>query len=623
MATSSLPKIPLRSVLITTLAVLLMALELLAAINGSLAPLESVEMTARDGLMRLRGVRPPDPNIVIVAIDDFSFNWTGYQWPWPRAYLAQIVNQLNQAGARLIGVDIFLFEPGYDPGGDEALAAALAQARSAVTVIQIFKDEALGAVTIKTPLPLYLDGLDGLGLTGIPLDDDAIDRGLQPFDLFGEQVYYHWAFQTAALFLGTEPPSLTADGLFFNGQKIPLSQGRFLINFAGPAGTYPTYSAADVADGLVAPSAFRDKIVLIGATSITLHDVYPTPFSASEMTPGVEIVANAIATLLSGEYLHVTPPWVNLLIILLMALLAALLGHIRRPALALLALFGALAAYFGICFFAFTRFNWYLPLAAPEAMLFLGVVVQFVEQAVTQEVEKRRVRGLFSRFLSAEMVDQLITTQDITSLNKRATVTILFSDIRGFTSLSEKMTPEELVLLINPYLEAMTAIIHRNGGTVDKYEGDAVIAFFGEPVPHPDHAIRAVRAAVEMRLELARLNQRWQAEGRLQRGLEIGIGIHTGEVFVGLIGSAQRISYTVIGDSANLAARLQDQTKIVGWPILVSEQTASLVSDEFEIEFAARQAIRGKSEMINIYKVIGRKGAPPEERIGPLTDQSI
>lgn len=616
-------KITLRLFLLAAMAALLILLDVFSAMSGVSTPLERVELAVRDGLMRLRGVRPPDPEIVIVAIDDFSFNWTGYQWPWPRAYLAQIVSQLDQAGARLIGVDIFLFEAGYDAGGDEALAAALSQATLSVVVIQIFKDESLGVVTLKTPLPLYLDGLDGLGLTGVHLDDDAIDRGLQAFDSFGDDVYYHWAFETAALLLDADSPSITSGGLVFNGQEIPLTQGRFLVNFAGPAGTYPTYSAADVADGLLDPAIFRDKVVLIGATSITLHDVYPTPFSASELTPGVEIVANAIATILSGEYLHVTPPWVNLLIILLMALLAGLIGRIRRPALALLALIGALAAYFGICFFAFARLDWYLPVAGPEAMLFLGVVVQFVEQAIAQEVEKRRVRSLFTRFLSPEMVDQLLATQDITSLNKRANVTILFSDIRGFTSLSEKMTPEELVLLLNPYLEAMTAIIHSNGGTVDKYEGDAVIAFFGEPVPHPDHAARAVRAAVEMRLELARLNQRWQAEGRLQRGLEIGIGIHSGEVFVGLLGSAQRINYTVIGDNANLASRLQDQTKIIGWPILLSEQTAQLVADEFEVEFAARQAIRGKTEMVNVYKVLGRKGAPAGERIGPLEGQSV
>ncbi len=623
MKTLRFPQPNLRLALLAGIAILLMILDILGMTASVAGPLERVELAVRDGLMRLRGVRPPDPEIVIVAVDDFSFNWTGYQWPWPRAYLAQIVSQLDQAGAKLVGVDIFLFEEGYDAGGDESLAAALSETPYSVAVIQIFKDENLGTVTLKTPLPLYLDALDGLGLTGVNLDNDAIGRGLQAFDTFADDVYYHWAFEIATLVLDVDRPSLTSGGLMFNGQEIPLTQGRFLVNFAGPAGTYPTYSAADVADGLVDPAVFRDKIVLIGATSITLHDVYPTPFSASELTPGVEIVANAIATILSGEYLHVTPPWVNLLIILFMALLARLIGRIRRPALALLALTGALAAYFGICFFAFARLDWYLPVTAPEAMLFLGVVVQFVEQAIAQEVEKRRVRNLFSRFLSPEMVGQLLATHDISSLNKRANVTILFSDIRGFTGLSEKMTPEEVVLLLNPYLEAMTAIIHRNGGTVDKYEGDAVIAFFGEPVPHPDHAARAVRAAVEMRLELARLNRRWQAEGRLQRGLEIGIGIHTGEAFVGLLGSAQRINYTVIGDNANLASRLQDQTKIIGWPILVSEQTAQLVADEFDVEFAARQAIRGKTEMVNVYKVLGRKGAPAEERIGPLEDQSV
>lgn len=613
----------LRRILLVGLALLFLVLEILGAFPNVVAPLERLELAARDGLMRLRGVRAPDPRIVIVAIDDFSFNWTGYQWPWPRAYLAQIVTRLNQAGARLIGLDIFLFESGYDAGGDEALATALAELPLSVSVIQIFADEFLGTETLKQPRTSYLAGLDGLGLTGIHLDDDAIDRGLQAFDVFGDQVYYHWAFETAALVLGVERPSVTPTGLTFNGQAVPLNGDRFLVNFAGPAGTYPTYSAADVADGLVDPAVFRDKIVLIGATSITLHDTYPTPFSASRPTPGVEIVANAIATILSGEYLHVTPPWVNMLVILLMAALAGLIGRIHRPAVALLALFGALLFYFGICLLAFARFDWYLPVTGPEAMLFLGVIVPSVEQAVSQEIEKRRVRGLFTRFLPPRMVDQLLATQDISSLNKRADVSILFSDIRGFTTLSERMTPEEVVALLNPYLEAMTGVIHRNGGTVDKYEGDAVIAFFGEPVPYPDHALRAVRAAVEMRLELARLNQRWQAEGRLESDLEIGIGVHSGEVFVGLLGSAQRVNYTVIGDNANLASRLQDQTKIVGWPILVSERTAELVKGEFEVEFAALQALRGKSEPVNIYKVLGRKGAPQVERLQALEDQSV
>ena len=217
----------------------------------------------------------------------------------------------------------------------------------------------------------------------------------------------------------------------------------------------------------------------------------------------------------------------------------------------------------------------------------------------------------------------MLATQDINSLNKRADLSILFSDIRGFTTLSEKMAPEEVMSLLNPYLEAMTSIVHKHGGTVDKYEGDAVVAFFGEPIPYADHAVRAVRAAVEMRVELVRLNQKWREEGRLQRGLAIGIGINTGEVFVGLLGSNQRVNYTIIGDSANLASRLQDQTKVLGWPILVSERTATLVQDEFEVEFAALQPIKGKQEPVKIYKVLGRKGATEEERVKPLENQSV
>lgn len=598
-------RLPLRQILLFGTALLLLSFEVVGLFPKVTSPLERVELATRDGMMRLRGVQPINDEIVIVAVDDFSFNWTGLQWPWPRAYLAQLVDQLNASGASMIGLDVMLFEKGYDEGGDGALAAALAHTPQFVTVMQIFEDQTQGTVTLKLPLDVYRDGLDATGLTGVQLDDDAIDRVIQPYDTFGSEYYYNWAFEIAALRLDVEQPVATSTGLTFNGQAVPLTQGRLLVNFAGPAGTYPTYSAANVVDGLVDPSVFRDKIVLIGATSITLHDVYPTPFSAVEPTPGVEIVANTIDTILSGKYLSATPPWVNLLIIIGMAVIAGQVGRIRRPGIGILALTGLLLVYLGLAYLAFVRARLYIPVMGPEAMLFLGIVLPSIEQAVSQELEKRRVRGLFARFLSPEMVDQMITTKDLNSLNKRADITILFSDIRGFTTLSEKLTPEEVVALLNPYLEAMTAIVHKHGGTIDKYEGDAVVAFFGEPVPYADHALRAVRAAVEMRVELARLNEAWLAEGRLDHGLEIGIGIHTGEVFVGLLGSAQRVNYTIIGDSANLASRLQDQTKIIGWPIVVSERTAGLVIGEFEVQFAALQAIKGKAEPVNIYKVIG------------------
>jgi adenylate cyclase len=268
-----------------------------------------------------------------------------------------------------------------------------------------------------------------------------------------------------------------------------------------------------------------------------------------------------------------------------------------------------MTAYGIIGLAAFMRARYIVPLVVPETMLFLGSILPTLEQAVSQELEKRRVRNLFTRFISPEMVDQMIATRDINSLNKRADVTVLFSDIRGFTTLSEKLAPEDVVGLLNPYLEAMGRIIHKHGGTVDKYEGDAIVAFFGEPVPYRDHASRAVRAAVEMLTELNALAERFTREKRAVSRFDIGVGINSGEVFVGLIGSAQRINYTIIGDNANLAARLQDLTKKYVWPIIISESTRQQVKDEFETDFADSVVVKGKTEPVNIYKVTARTTA--------------
>jgi adenylate cyclase len=265
--------------------------------------------------------------------------------------------------------------------------------------------------------------------------------------------------------------------------------------------------------------------------------------------------------------------------------------------------------YGAIYYFIFSEKGIYLPFIAPETMLFLGVTMPTLEQALAQEMEKRRVRNLFSRFISPKMVDQLIATQDINSLNKRSEITVLFSDIRGFTTLSEKLTPDGVVKLLNPYLDAMTKVVHKHGGTVDKYEGDAVLAFFGEPVRYEDHALRAARAALDMRLALAELTDDWEKAGVLPEDFifDIGIGLNSGDVFVGLLGSEERINYTIIGDNVNLAARLQDLTKVYGWSIIISESTNRQIAEEFKTEFIEAVRVKGKSEFVNIYKLLGIK----------------
>ncbi|MBI2759089.1 MAG: adenylate/guanylate cyclase domain-containing protein [Chloroflexi bacterium] len=616
----------LRFILIAAVAIVLLALQVMTLFPNISTPLDGLELGARDTMMRLRGPEPVSGDIVIVAIDDASFSWTGYQWPWPRAYLAQIVDAVNKGGARVVGLDVFLFQEGRDPGGDKTLAKALSESPAAVLDMQISRDPLQhGTATLNLPLKQYREILDGIGITTIIQDKDAITRSIQAYDQYGETIYYNWAFEAARLFTnGSAPSAPSAAGLTFNNQQIPLRNGQLLVNFAGPGGTYPTYSAYKVVLGDVLaenPNAFKDKIILIGATTLSLHDVYPTPFSAQKPTAGVEIVANAIDTLVSGRYLRATQPWVALVIIIAMALLASLISRIHRPSMTIGIMAGGIILYAIAAYISFITQALYIPTVGPQLMLFLGVVLPTLEQAVSQEMEKRRVRNLFTRFISPEMVDQLIATQDITSLNKRADISILFSDIRGFTTLSEKLSPEEVVEVLNPYLEAMTRVIDNFGGTVDKYEGDAIIAFFGEPVVHEDHALRAVRTAVEMRKALVALHQQWQREHRPYH-IEIGIGINSGEVFVGLLGSAQRINYTIIGDNANLASRLQDLTKTYQWPILISESTYQQVKDEFDTELADSVTVKGKTQPVNVYKLLGRKNAPKSDRIQPWNQQT-
>ncbi|HEV8262508.1 MAG TPA: adenylate/guanylate cyclase domain-containing protein [Burkholderiales bacterium] len=606
-------KFSLPLIILVGTTLLLLALQVAALYPGITTPIERSEYAVRDVLMRIRGTRPTSGDIVIVAIDDFSFNWTGYQWPWPRTYLAQIIDEINKGGAKVVGVDIFLFEPDSDPEGDTALATALGNAPSAVSVMQIFQDSNQNVSTLRRPLSIYRDALDGMGITAFSLDEDAIIRSVRAYDRYGGEVFPHWAFELGRLYLDLPSVSITSAGVTFNGERVPLRGGNMLVNFAGPAATYPTYSAASVALGDVLaqnPDAFRDKIVLLGATTVTLQDLYPTPFSAQQPTPGVEVVANAVDTLISGKFLRETPPWFGLLLTLAAAVAAYSITRNERPNQIILLLIGAMLLYALVCYIAFAQAGWLVPVSGPEAMLFLGVVLPTLEHGISQELEKRRVRSLFNRFISPEMVDQLIATQDINSLNKRADLTILFSDIRGFTTMAEKLPPEEVVALLNSYLESMTTIVHKHGGTVDKYEGDALVAFFGEPVPYSDHAARATRAAVEMQTELPGLTEKWIAEGRTIRGFDVGIGLNSGEVFVGLIGSAQRINYTVIGDNANLASRLQDLTKTYQWPILVSESTYRQIQDEFEGELIDSVVVKGRSEQVKVYKILGAKGVP-------------
>jgi len=527
--------------------------------------------------------------------------------------------------------------------GDAALAAALRAAGNVILNGEIRQVAEAGgrSRTLYQPTPLLLDAALAFGISNIGIDADGVVHSILAWDRHADEVYYSWPLVTAAQYRGRALTDAALDSLRLGADRLPLERGYLRINYRGPAATFPTYSVLQVVNGDYArsePDAFRDKIVLIGATTVSLQDVYATPFGAEPRTSGVELMASALETVLSGEHIALLSgvcasantdlaflrlcSFVErgpmLISIALSGLMGLALLVIRQPSRAVALLLALIVLGIALWLSAFLFLRAEIPLVAPLATLLLAYAIPAAERAFAEELEKRRVRAIFELFISPEMVGQLIEQGVEAMRGKRAELTILFSDIRGFTTLSEKMTPEELVEVLNEYLGAMTDVIHKHGGTVDKYEGDLVMAFFGAPLALPDHAERAVRCSIDMRLELERLRTKWAAEGKPSR-LEMGIGLNTAEVFVGLVGSGRRVNYTVMGDGVNLASRVQDLTKDLKWPLLITEFTYAQVQAKFDCEFAEARLVKGKTVPVGMYRVLGERGAPEARRVKPLS----
>jgi len=600
-----------RTLIIGVLAIIIV---LLAELLGVF---ESLDLKASDALFNLRGAINPSATIVILGIDDESFTQTGLHWPWSRDYFAKIIDALSKGKPKVIVIDVEFYEKFQ---GDEEFAAALQRAGNVILAndISTVNDPGFHLEQLNQPIAPLAQNAAGIGISNFVRDADGFARSILAYQTHDGKPYFHWAVHAAARYQDAAlPATATQSTMQLARQPIPLDGQSLLVNFRGPARTYRNIPAYQVVNGDVKPDFFANKIVLIGATSESLHDTYPTPFRGnSQPMPGVEIGANAIETILTGNFLSRAGTSIALGLALILGVVGLLLGQVRRAILALMVLVVVAIVYLAVWGYAFGANQMILPVAAPESALLIAFSAPAIQRAATEEAEKRRVRGIFQRFISPEMARQVIAQGIEASRGKRAELTILFSDIRGFTTLSEKMTPDQVVNVLNEYLEAMTEIIFKHNGTVDKFEGDAIIAFWGAPTPDARHAQNAIAAALEMRQELSRLREKWGSVD--PKSFEIGIGLNTGDVFVGLIGSAKRVNYTIIGDNANLAARLQDLTKEFKWPLLISAATYEKIKDEFDAEFAESRLVKGKTVPVGIYRVLGKKGAPENERVRAL-----
>ena len=427
---------------------------------------------------------------------------------------------------------------------------------------------------------------------------------------FGEYLYPSLALATLVVYydwplLATTISELGVEGVMLDETLIPTDEGgRMLVNYRGPVGTFPYYSITDIIHGRLDPAVFRDKIVLVGATATGIYDLRVTPFST--VYPGVEIHATVIDNILHEDFIK-RPGWA--VIIDIMAVL--LLGLLMVPVLARLRAFWGLVFAIALAFlyvlfnrFVFTGWNLWLNMVYPVLTVLFVYVGITLYRYITEEREKKKIKGAFQYYLTASVINEML--KDPTKLKlggDKKDLTVLFSDIRGFTSVSEKLSPEELVKLLNEYLTAMTDKVFQYDGLLDKYMGDAIMAVYGAPLDQPDHPLRACRTALDMMQELKKLQAKWTAEGRPV--LDIGIGVNTGDMVVGNMGSEMRFDYTVMGDSVNLGSRLEGINKEYGTNIVISEFTYEAVKHVLQCRELDSVRVKGKARPVKIYELVG------------------
>jgi adenylate cyclase len=387
----------------------------------------------------------------------------------------------------------------------------------------------------------------------------------------------------------------------------PDAFGRMMINYEGDVTTYPYVSIADVVRHKFPAGTFKGKIVLVGASATGIGDLRSTPFGGISY-PGVEIHANVIDNILNRHFLLRGPNQVSVdvLLIFLFGVPLGLWLALAQPRSMLFALF--LLVPFGVgVWFAFLH-GWWLNFIVPSGTLAANVGVVAMYRALVEEKEKRRVRGAFQQYLSPEVIRRLLQNPELVKPRKTE-ITVMFSDVRGFTSISERLDAQELAALLNEYLTGMTQIVFRHSGTLDKYIGDSVMAFWGAPFENQNHATEGCRAALDMIARLKEMQRKWKWEGRPV--LDIGIGICTGVASVGNLGSDLRHGYTALGDAVNLASRLEGLNKEYGTHILLSDTTYAAVEDPFLV-FRELDLIRvkGKLQPVTLYELVAARGTP-------------
>ena len=622
----------------------------------------AIDYRLQDSMFRIRGPQPHTGSVVIIDLDERSLAELG-QWPWPRDMVADLLRKLDAAGTKVVGLDAVFAEPdrtsptryvsvfqpylragaalpdtGFDH--DVELGRAVGDTR---TILGYFFDME-GAAPEKNAPPLPAFTIPAATVGDAAREIPAAKRAILNLDVVGDKALSEGFFNALPdasgmvrqmmLFVRCGSvlyPSLPLEmvregeklkpglavgsqgivGLTLSGRLVHTDEAaRLWLNYRGPPRTFPYISAADVIKGRVDPAVLRGRYALLGTSAWGLRDLRSSPFSNTH--PGVEILATAVDNLLAGDPLRrdvLTERALTLTIIVAGGLLLTLLLATAGPvpgALGALALFVALVTgnYYG-----FFLHNQVVGLTYPVLTLAAVFMVVTLTNYFVEGRQKRFLRGAFSMYVSGDVVEQIVRRPENLRLEgEEKELTVLFSDIRDFTTLSERLTAREVTQFLNEYLTALTDAVMAHGGTVDKYIGDALMAVWGAPIDDPDHAGHAVAAALDMPRRLRELQPLWEARG-LGR-IQVGIGLNTGIMSLGNMGSRQRFNYTVIGDTVNQASRFESLNKVYGTAILVGESTRDQTAAAVFYRLVDKVRVKGKIQPVALYEPLAPMPPP-------------
>jgi adenylate cyclase len=573
------------------------ALGVAAYATALLYPLEAQSIDAR---FSIRGPRPAlTKDFLIVQIDNASFNYFSRHdpryanWPWPRRFHAVVIDHLRAAGAKVIAFDI-QFTQQTDPYDDNALIEALGRAR---------------------PTVLSTTAVAGNGTTGV-LGGPSVQRqfGVTVGDatVRPDSQGVIRDFQQSFQGIDTFPVAIAslASGHAIGAGVFGGATNLVPIDYPGPPGTVPALSYWQVYANDFPRSAVRGKIVIVGAQASILQDRHTTPTSGSTLMDGPEIQADSAATALAGVPLRYSGDWLDVLVIVLFAAFTPLLSirvRLRNTMLASLVLAALLTVGVQIAFDSGTILVYTYPLLAMVAAIIATLSIVLLGEAF----ERQHARDIFARFVPPDVVDEVLTrTDDDFRLGGvEREVTVLFSDLRGFTSFSESQPAPKVIEVVNFYLNEMTEAIMDAGGTLISYMGDGIMAVFGAPIDQPDHADRALAASREMiGPRLQRFNT-WLSEQGHDAGFRMGVGLNSGLVMAGNVGAAQRVEYTAIGDTTNTASRLEGLTKGTPYMLFLSDTTRERMHEiPPDMVFVDHFEIRGRAAKMPVYSIPDPEG---------------